>query len=253
MKLYFSGIDKGKSNVLNEIRPENILISYWTIKNSSIVETISRLEYSPTIFLDSGAFSAMTQGAKVSISDYGKFILKNRQYLEVYANLDVIYEPELTLDNQKFLEEMNLSPLPVFHVGEEWKWLEMYCKKYDYVALGGMVPYAGKKTKLLKFMKKSFEIAKEHKTKLHGFGCNNSWLLNSFDFYSVDSRSWLMAHRNRTFVTESLKPITREAFKEKFNINLSQLTDHQSLVLSMRKYANWERRLNSKKIKHYWE
>lgn len=255
MKFYLGGglNNKVKLRAIDEVRPENILISYWDVKDTSISDTVSVLGYKPCIFLDSGAFSAMTKGKEIKVSDYGIFILNNRQDVETYANLDVIYEPEITLYNQKFLEDMGLNPLPVFHVGEEWKWLELYCSKYDYIALGGMVPYSSKKKELLKFLYKSFEIAKKHKTRIHGFGCSNTWLMKSFDFYSVDSSSWLVAHSKRTFISDKLKFTDMRILREKYNIDLWKLTDYQSLIISMRKYVEWEKDFNRKNKKHYWE
>ena len=45
-------------------------------------------------FLDSGAFSAFTQGAEIDIQEYIEFIKEHKDYLEAYANLDVIGDAE---------------------------------------------------------------------------------------------------------------------------------------------------------------
>ena len=77
------------------------------------------------VFLDSGAFSAWTRGVEIDIQKYIEFIKQNQDVITVYANLDVISpgrfsmgtkeSAELTLRNQKIMEQAGLSPLPVFH------------------------------------------------------------------------------------------------------------------------------------------
>ena len=92
------------------------------------------------LFIDSGAYSASTQNVEINIKEYIKFIKKYEKYIDVYANLDVIGDPEATYKNQKIMEKAGLKPLPCFHYGEDWSWLEKYIKEYSYIALGGMVP-----------------------------------------------------------------------------------------------------------------
>ena len=46
------------------------------------------------LFLDSGAFSALTQGIEINIYQYIDFIKKHLDVLEVYANLDFIPKKE---------------------------------------------------------------------------------------------------------------------------------------------------------------
>src|SRR5690606_5885633 len=100
-----------------------------------------------SIFLDSGAFSFHSESLKYwkakkgrdrwkyyhtrefkeKLDEYANFIKKHmKEYNFLYANLDVIGNPELTWRNQKYLEEEhNLSPIPVIHKGDI-KWLDFY-------------------------------------------------------------------------------------------------------------------------------
>ena len=101
------------------------------------------------LFLDSGAFSAWTQGVEIDIQEYIEFIKKHKDIIEVYANLDIISRGDTsaakkeaaqkTLKNQIIMEKAGLAPLPVFHVGEPLKYLKYYMSNYEYIALGGMV------------------------------------------------------------------------------------------------------------------
>jgi hypothetical protein len=124
------------------------------------------------------------------LADYAEFILENKDKIDVYSNLDVINNPELTYRNQQILEEMGINPIPVFHLGNDPKWLDMYIKKYPYIAIGGLVPNPTRV--LIPWLDKLF---KEYildsdgypKVKLHGFACTSLPLMKRFPWYSVDS------------------------------------------------------------------
>ena len=82
------------------------------------------------LFVDSGAYSAHKRGVSIDIQEYIAYLQDNKDYIDVYANLDVIGDPEATLENQKIMEEAGLSPLPCFHMGEDWKYLHLYVEHY---------------------------------------------------------------------------------------------------------------------------
>jgi hypothetical protein len=149
-----------------------------------------------SLFLDSGAFSAYTKGVKINIREYISFIKKYQDYIEVYANLDVIGDPEETLKNQKIMERAGLNPLPCFHFGEDFKYLRHYIDNYNYIALGG-VAQAGRQVS--QWMDLCFDyICGEDdypKVKVHGFAVTSLRLLLRYPWYSVDSTSWVMTSR----------------------------------------------------------
>jgi hypothetical protein len=152
-----------------------------------------------SLFLDSGAYSAWSQGSAIDIDEYIKFIKKNKKSIDIYANLDSINNPEETYTNQKYMEEQGLTPVPVYHYGEDIKWLQKYLEKgYDYIALGGMVPIST--VQLIKWLDK---IYGEYLTdsdgmpvcKVHGFGLTSLRLMQRYPWYSVDSTSWVLTGR----------------------------------------------------------
>ncbi len=150
------------------------------------------------LFLDSGAFSAWSQGIEVNIHDYIAFVKEHEDILTVYANLDVIGSAEGTFQNQKIMEAAGLNPLPVFHVGEPWDYLQRYIDNYDYVALGGMV--GRPKPTLVPWLNQCFskyicDDAGYPKAKIHGFGLTSLSLMLQYPWYSVDSTSWIMTSR----------------------------------------------------------
>jgi hypothetical protein len=169
------------------------LVSYHYYKSFNFAERVPKMfpNGAPILFADSGAFSAATQGVELKIDDYAKWIVKNLDQFHTYANFDVIGDEKQTAKNQAYLEkEYGLKPLPVFHVGADFKILDKLMSKYDYIALGGLVPFSGDRQALMKYFITCFKMAAQTGAKFHGFGMTNWQLLKSFPWHSVDSSSW---------------------------------------------------------------
>jgi len=152
------------------------------------------------LFLDSGAFSAWAQKTEIDISDYIAFVKKYQRYITVYANLDVIGDPEATWKNQEIMEKAGLNPLPVYHLEDDVSYLERCIKEYEYFCIGGMARGFNFSTRL-SFLDKCFELVCDQpsrlpKAKVHGFGMTSLKLLLRYPWYSVDSTSWLVTGRN---------------------------------------------------------
>lgn len=151
------------------------------------------------IFIDSGAFSALTKGVTINLKDYAAFLNKYKALIKVYANLDVIGDPEATYNNQKEMEKMGLNPVPCFHQGENIsKYLLRYLNEgYKYIALGGMV--GTRKENLMPWLNDCFKHICDSngvpRVKVHGFGLTSLELLKRYPWYSVDSTSWVRTSR----------------------------------------------------------
>lgn len=110
-----------------------------------------------SLFLDSGAHSLYTKELIKKqhsesysfyesddfikyVDEYAAFIKKYKRYIDVYVNVDVIFNPEKSYDIQRYLEDKHdLKPLPVVHFGSDLKWVEFYIDRgYDYIGLGGL-------------------------------------------------------------------------------------------------------------------
>ena len=180
------------------------------------------------LLIDSGAFSAWTQGKEINLDDYIEFCLQHIDIADAVVNLDVISKDrfsmgtkesaELTLRNQKIMEQAGLSPLPVFHIGEPFEYLEYYINHYDYIGLGGMVGKS--KQTLSSWLDVVFEryICDERgypKVKVHGFGLTSVSLMVKYPWYSVDSTTWTVnARLGRVFVPRLIKG--KWVYDEKF-------------------------------------
>ena len=220
-------IDKHiRSNGDLPFRPDRLklLLSFHYFKKVDLRELLAKYFGSiyPMIFVDSGGFSATTQGLEIDINSYMDWLKKFNDIITVYANLDEIGNPELTYERQKIMEASGLNPLPVFHTGEPVSWLERYIDEgYDYICLGGMVPYSKDRKRLVKWMSLCFDIAEKSgkEIKYHGFGMTNWDLMRAYPWESVDSSSWcsgfrygsvpIFDSRTGTFTTIQLKDLKK--------------------------------------------
>lgn len=183
------------------------------------------------LFLDSGAFSAFTQGITIELSDYIDFIKENKDHLEIYANLDVIGDAQATWKNQKKMERAGLSPMPCFHFGEDWKWLRRYVRNYDYVALGGI---AVKKNYsiLTKWLDECFDIICNEqgfpKIKTHGFGITSLRLIFRYPWFSCDSTSWVVTSRMGFIYVPKLRNGVWDYSREPLKVSVSNRSPSKS-------------------------
>ncbi len=152
-----------------------------------------------SVFLDSGAFSAFTKNVTIDIQEYIKFIKEHRESITVYSNLDVIGDAEASLRNQEIMEDAGLSPIPCFHRGEDWKYLEHYVEEYNYIALGG-VAQGKDKGQLISWFNECWDIICDQpdrmpRTKVHGFAVTALDHMFRYPWFSVDSTSWVLTGR----------------------------------------------------------
>lgn len=176
---------------------DHILESYHYINKGGFVRNIRRDGI--RVFLDSGAFSAYTQGAKVNIDSYCRFIDRNRDIIVnddgalCASVLDDITDPFKTYQNQTVMEQKGVRPLPCFHYGEDTRYLEHYIANYDYITLGGMVPIST--NDLYKWLddlwdKHLTDGAGRPRVRVHGFGLTTVRLMERYPWYSADSSTW---------------------------------------------------------------
>jgi len=123
---------------------------------------------------------------------YMDFLKENAAYIDIFSNLDVISNPKLTMRNQRLFEEQGLAPIPVFHLGSDERYLERYIKKYEYIAIGGLVPNPTRMLiPVLDRLWRTYLTDADGfpKVKVHGFACTSLTLMERYPWYSVDSAS----------------------------------------------------------------
>lgn len=126
---------------------------------------------------------------------YAEFIRENMHILSAYPNLDVINNAELTYENQKYLESKGIHPCPVWHLGEDVRWLRKYLEEgYPYICLGGMVPNHVRSLRPVLDRLWINELTDKDGmplVKVHGFALTSFHLMYRYPWYSVDSKSWI--------------------------------------------------------------
>ncbi len=180
----------------------NLLESFHYIGKQRSVDMIRK--DGRQVFLDSGAFSAWSLGAKVDIGAYCDYIKTNGDIIRkddgdlLASVMDGIGDPLLTWQNQMKMEALGVRPLPCFHFGEDPKYLEWYIANYTYITLGGMV--AQSTEALIPWLDEIWEKyltdgSGRPKIKVHGFGLTTPVLMRRYPWYSVDSSSWVQIAR----------------------------------------------------------
>ena len=158
--------------------------------------------------LDSGAFSSWTKQEPIAIEDYIVFVRAVGRYLWTYVSLDEIPDargrPRTFADveaaatgsyrNLRTMQDAGLKPLPVFHQGEDIKWLErMLADGQDYVGVSSAKNYP--RPKQQEWLDIVFSVLTDDEgyplVRGHGFGSVHFDWLQRYPFYSVDSAGWL--------------------------------------------------------------
>lgn len=177
------------------------------------------------LFLDSGAHSIYQQIIKQSggrdydyvetkefwdyVDKYAEYVKTHKDILQVYVNVDVIFNPEATWRVQRYLEEQHkLKPLPVFHffgkkdergfddIKTRIKWFKRYMDDHEYIGISGLGQENVKALYREKFGNVIFDLissgpSRIPRWRIHGFGLTSVDLLFEYPFYSVDSSSWV--------------------------------------------------------------
>ncbi len=205
MIYYFAGADYHRSTPVLE----NYLFVWKDKGINKLLDLTEQLEdYSHiNMLVDSGAFSAYTQGKIVDIDEYISWIksFKSKWKGKInelnFINLDVIGDPIGSEKNLEYMHKQGVEVLPVLHqAGFEEKTLERYLHEYDYICFGGMVGRPVK-TDTIPWLNKCFAIIGRYykKTKkmpkIHLLGIGNERIMYRYPAYSVDNTNWLSLFR----------------------------------------------------------
>ena len=223
-------------------------------------------------FLDSGSFTLWTEANKWA-KEHGKsvwdfyetpehwdymdayvaFIKQYAQGIDLYANVDVIPNPELTWRNQQYLESKGLTPVPVVHFKTHLKWLQHYIDNgYDLIALGGLVGSTSQDG-CRAWIDRCFEMVCDGpkrlpKVKVHGFGVTSFPLLFRYPWYSVDSTTWIQIGAYGAILLPRLRNGQFVFDKQPFIVGISK--DSPSRKVIHRHYSNM--RQEEQKVVRRW-
>ena len=161
------------------------------------------------MMLDSGAFSAWTRKESIDLKAYIKFIKLWQPHLWQYVALDsipgklgttrtqaeVAASAQLSYDNLQRMKDAGLKPMPVFHQGESFEYLErMLADGEDYM---GLAPLKDNAMSIqLKWLDKVFTLitddAGQPLVKTHGFGATHAAYMLRYPWFTCDSTTWLL-------------------------------------------------------------
>lgn len=198
-----------------------MMLSYYSDKKSAYDNFLKprkeRMEKgleNGKLFMDSGAFTAWTQGATISVDEYCNYINENGEYVDYFGQLDSIpkvgcsvAEAELAAENTKknYFEMISKVKYPekvvyTFHVGEPiaifeemLKWGTENKDKMKMIAIGGMVKKnAADKHSVIS---RAFDAIRRiyPDVKVHLFGCTSTQYFLDYPATSGDSSNYIMS------------------------------------------------------------
>lgn len=169
----------------------NVLCSYHYFKDYDFTRLPDL-----NIIADSGAFSAMSQGATITVDDLAAWAKDWSGVFKWVASLDVIGDPDGTRRNwERARDRHGLEAIPTIHWGSDPSLMDWYVEQgVDLMGLGGMV---GKSSdKQMRWLVSVFKHQQRHHPDLgfHGWGVTSPKVMR-LPFYSVDSSGWASVFR----------------------------------------------------------
>lgn len=222
MKLYLAGIftsnfdkagtvyarlDEAERRMRDSV--EYFLESYHYIHKQSMVEKIRK--EGAKVFLDSGAFSAFSQGVTIDLNKYCDYIQRNADIIHFASVLDAIGDYQGTWRNQAAIEANNTRVLPCYHYGEPIEVLDYYIANYGHFTLGGLVPISTQQMTI--WLDRIWDRVLTDgngvpRARIHGFGVTSLPLMLRYPWDSVDSSTWVQwAANGMILLPESGKQI----------------------------------------------
>lgn len=235
------------------------------------------------LFVDSGAFTAHTKGAELDVDKYIEWMNAEDDKVTIFAQVDkipgtfgqpktreeLLKAPELSWENYLYMRSKCVSPdklLPVFHAGEDYKWLH---NMLEFTDNGNHIPYIclspandSRLSDKVKFLYKCYDII-EHSSnpdvKTHLLGFTSLPNLELLPAYSADGTSWLhignkgniyspygeinLSRRNRysLYLRDKVEVISK--YVESMGFNFDELLESDTLkcklnILYLQKWAN---------------
>ncbi len=211
-KYYETAFNDREKAVVDNV--PHILESYHYVSSQRYVDEMRAA--GARVFLDSGAFSAFSLGVQIDINEYCQYIIRNRDILRVEDGavmasvLDGIGDPQLTWENQVYMERAGAAPLPCFHFGEDERYLEHYVRNYSYITIGGMV--RKRVDDVIKWLdhiwpKYMLDGSGRPRLKVHAFGITTERIMERYPWFSVDSSSWIQAASFGSIYTAEFGPV----------------------------------------------
>lgn len=235
IKLYFAAnVPKKLAEQMVSTGVKNRLVSYAYPKE--FYSWMSKAAKKGDVIIDSGAFSAWNKGEVLDIHSYIEYAHKAIDFASAESkvnihvvNLDVIpgavgetaalnrstgpreilaqnkalieESAQRGFDNMLLMKKEGITPIHVFHQGEDWKWLEKMVEHTDYIGISpanDMSPVSKKRWIYSVF---EYMYKRNIKVKTHGFAVWIFDIMKDLPWTSCDAATWkLMAGMGKIYV-----------------------------------------------------
>lgn len=217
--LYLASFDDAK--IIDYAYSNDFPLLYSQINNRQYIKKHFEAQNSGKtkgkLLIDSGAHSAHTKGIKLDLEEYIGFVNDNIDKMSLYVQVDKIpgiyrkpktakdwlEAPQISWENYLYMRERSKDfskLIPVFHQGEDFKWLQNLCEYKD--SNGLQIPYIGLSPRgdvslkdKYKFCSECFSYIQQSSNpniKTHAFGATSLSMLERLPFTSADSTTWVL-------------------------------------------------------------
>jgi hypothetical protein len=215
VRYFFAGLETSPQDriLIKSLGGRFILLSYYHLrhlKNEKWKEHVQSLGLK--VLLDSGAFSLMKakrdaekkptkkprDTKPITLEEYASFVMKHKDDILGYFNLDVENDIVSTRLHQKELTaRIGQAPIPVWHLGMGWSELDRLVQEdHPLIGIGGTVFMDSTKEKRAFFD----ELFRRYPDQpFHWLG-GSSYLLQEYPFFSADSTGWNIGRQFRRLI-----------------------------------------------------
>lgn len=166
----------------------NLLAAYPYLTNP-MVKQLTEVDADVRLLVDSGAFTAWKAGTTIKLDDYCRFIEALPVKPWRYFTLDVVGDPEASMQNYQMMLDRGFNPVPIFTRGEDPSVIDDYYKTSDVVGIGGLVGTRRNKGFINGIMEKIGN------RRCHWLGFTSANYMKHYKPYMCDSSSWAGALR----------------------------------------------------------
>ncbi len=175
-----------------------------------------------------------TDRFKKYLNRYIEYLCEHQDSYKFCVSLDIIGSGYHSWEVLKYMESFGLKVMPVYHFGEDIKWIKKMVEEYDYIGVGGIGQDISKE-KWLPFANNAFEVICDGKgekhgfgkplVKVHGFAMGSADMMKRYPFFSCDQSTWTYMARCGTILLPkwNLKrnPETQDMEPQDFNYMVS--------------------------------
>ena len=201
MKMYFAGsYTRRELEILEEYKCP-IMQNWSTVDMKDPIWKKLKAGTITDVIFDSGGFQLQTNVQTrrvINLKNFALWVeLTLRDYPMIkYMALDKLGDNSVTLEHLKFLESRGINPIPIWHLGNSEPYdpyLEYYCDRYDYIAIGGIAMSNRNATfKFFELISQKYPHMNFH---LLGIGLGISSISKVYRPFSADASSWLAPAR----------------------------------------------------------